>query len=515
MSSDSYNPDVLSCIANLSSDEVFTPPHLANRILDLLPAELWSDKKATFLDPCCKSGVFLREIAKRLDKGLEKQIPNRQKRMNHIFTKQLFGLAITELTSFLSRRSVYCSKTANGKYSVCETFDNPQGNIRFKRVEHKWEKGRCIFCGASQDAYDRGVELESHAYQFIHVETLEEVFNMKFDVIIGNPPYQMGSDGGTRDIPIYNKFVEQAKKLNPRFLSMIIPSRWMASGLGLSEFRRSMLGDRRIRKLVDYPVASELFPGVEVKGGVCYFLWERDTEGDCAVTTVRGQDVTGPVDRNLGEFDVFVRDSHALEILRKVQRKHEPSIIEILSVDKEFGWTSNFDGFTKTEHSGDLSLYYIRKMKRGVGYIMRKLVNKSEHLIDTWKVLVPEAFNGGDGVPHQIMGKPLIAPSPSVCTQSFLFFYVSSRAEAESILSYYKTRLFRFLVSQRKITQHATRSTYTWVPQQTWDRIWTDEELYKKYKLTKEDIAFIESMIRPMTANAAAEPETVEEVDDE
>ncbi len=367
MLASNYNPDVLTCIANLSSDEVFTPPQLVNRILDMLPADLWSDKKVKFLDPGCKSGVFLREIVKRLDKGLEKQIPNRQKRLNHIFKKQLFGLAITELTALLSRRSVYCSKMANGKYSVCEAFDKPQGNIRFGRVEHTWEKGRCVFCGASKDAYDRGKELESHAYQFIHTEALDEVFNMKFDVIVGNPPYQLGSDGGTRDIPIYNKFVDQAKKMNPRFLSMIIPSRWMASGLGLSEFRRAMLQDRRIRKLVDYPAASELFPGVEVKGGVCYFLWERDSEGDCAVTTVRGDDVVGPVDRNLGEYDVFVRDSRALDVLRKVQSKEESPITEILSVDKEFGWTSNFDGFHERRKSGDVALYYIRRGKRGVG----------------------------------------------------------------------------------------------------------------------------------------------------
>lgn len=498
MPENNYNPDVLSCIANLSSDEVFTPPQLANRMLDVLPADLWSNRQATFLDPGCKSGVFLREIVKRLDKGLEMQFPNRQKRLDHIFKNQVFGLAITDLTALLSRRSVYCSKTADGKYSVCGSFDNPEGNIRFRRVEHTWENGRCVFCGASNVTYDRGKELESHAYEFIHRKSLDEVFDMKFDVIVSNPPYQMGSDGGTRDVPIYHKFVEQAKKLNPRFLSMIIPSRWMAGGLGLSEFRRAMLEDRHIRKLADYPAASEIFPGVEVKGGVCYFLWERDSEGDCAVTTVRGDDVVGPVNRNLGEYDVFVRDSQALGILRKVQSKKEPSITEILSVDKEFGWTSNFDGFHEKERSGDVPLFYIRKMKRGVGYIARKAVTKSDHLIDTWKVLVPQAFNGGDGLPHQIMGKPLIAPSPSVCTQSFLFLHIGSRNAAKSLQSYYTTRFFRFLVSLRKITQHGTHSTYTWVPQQAWDRIWTDEMLYKKYGLTKNDIAFIESRVRTM-----------------
>lgn len=343
--SSGYNPDVLSCIASLSSDEVFTPPQLANRMLDLLPEELWTDKKATFLDPGCKSGVFLREIARRLEKGLEAEIPDRQERINHIFTNQLHGLAMTELTALLSRRSVYCSKTANGKYSVCDSFGSPEGNIRFRRVEHTWEKGRCLFCGASQNAYDRGLDLESHAYEFLHIDRPEGIFNMRFDVIVSNPPYHMGAEGGTRDIPIYNRFVDQAKKLAPRFLSMIIPSRWMASGLGLTEFRRTMLSDRRIRKLVDYERMDQVFPGVDFEGGVCFFLWERDSEGDCDVTTISGDEVVGPVSRNLSEFDVFVRDVRAVQILRKVLGVGEPSIVEILSVDKEFGWTSNFDGF--------------------------------------------------------------------------------------------------------------------------------------------------------------------------
>jgi len=177
VSENSFNPDVLSCIANLSSDEVFTPPQLVRQILDVLPEDLWSYKKTTFLDPGCKSGVFLREIVKRLDKGLEKYIANRQKRLNHIFKNQVFGLAITELTALISRRSLYCSKTANGKYSVCEAFNNSQGNIHFNRVEHTWENGRCRYCGANKENYERGGELESHAYLFIHTNKAEEIFN--------------------------------------------------------------------------------------------------------------------------------------------------------------------------------------------------------------------------------------------------------------------------------------------------------------------------------------------------
>lgn len=494
-----FNPDVLSCLANLSSDEVFTPPKLANKMLDLLPAKLWANKNAKFLDPCCKTGVFLREIAKRLSTGLEKQIPDLQTRIDHIFKNQLYGIGITELTALMARRTLYCSKKANGKYSICK-FKNVDGNICHRRIEHVWKNDRCVFCGASRAEYDRPEHLETYAYEFVHTSEPGRILDMKFDVIIGNPPYQLGSDGGTRDIPIYNRFVEQAKKLNPRFLTMIIPSRWMASGLGLSDFRQSMLKDRRIRKLIDYPVASEIFPGVEVKGGVCYFLWDRDSEGRCALTTVRGNEVVGPVERDLSEYDVLVRDSRALSILRKVQKMKEASFTEILSVDKEFGWTSNFDGFHEKRKTGDVPIYYIAKGKRSVGWIERSAIEKSRNLINKWKVMIPQAYGAGEAVPHQILGQPFVAPNPSVCTQTYLFVYVDSKKAAGSIESYVRTRFLRFLVSLRKITQHATRSTYTWVPQQAWDRKWTDEALYKKYGITNDEIGFIEMMVKPMEA---------------
>lgn len=322
---------------------------------------------------------------------------------------------------------------------------------------------------------------------------------MRFDVIIGNPPYQLGSDGGTRDVPIYQKFVEQAKSLEPRFLSMVIPSRWMAGGLGLSEFRQSMLSDRRVSELIDYPVSKEVFPSVEVKGGICYFLWERDFEGLTKVTSIRDGQISGPFERNLAEFDVLVRDNQAVKILRKILTKNERSITEILSVDKEFGWTSNFDGFHAKQNKNDIPLHYGRQGKRMVGYIKRKEITKSEHLIDKWKVMIPKAgSDGGQKLPDVVLGRPFIASSPSVCTQTYLFFALESESEAISVESYLRTRFFRFLVSLRKITQDATRSTYTWVPMQIWDREWSDKDLYKKYRLDEEEIAYIEKMVKVM-----------------
>lgn len=513
-----YNPDVLTCIANLSSDEVFTPPELANQMLDTLQEawasenngeNLWTRSDVTFLDPSTKSGVFLREIVKRLSDGLASEIPDLTARINHIVTNQVFGIGITELTSLLTRRSVYCSKQANGIHSIARTFPDEKGNIWFERTEHTWVGPKCKYCSVRKDVFGREADRETYAYKFIHLDNVKnqisELFgrDMKFDVVIGNPPYQMKDGaGGTSDSMIFHLFVQQAMALEPRYLSMVIPSRWLAGGRGLDEFRKEMLNSKKLMHLVDYPVSKEVFSSVEVKGGICYFLMSPEYNGECTVTMVRGGDSTTSV-RQLDEFDVFVRDTRSVEILRKVLKLNEKSITEILTADTPFGIATNFTDFHETKKKSDITLYYGKGGKRSTGFVAESTIEKNRHLIEKWKVLVPEAgSDGGQKIPDSVLGKPWLSPPNSACTQTFLAFWVNSEQEAMSLESYYRTKFFRHLVSLRKLTQHALRSTYTWVPQQSWDQDWTDEKLYKKYALTKEEIEFIESVIRPMETDS-------------
>lgn len=509
MTETNYNPDVLTCLANLSNDEVFTPPSLANQILDCLPQELFTNPKTTFLDPVSKSGVFLREIAKRLMTGLETQIPNQQERLNHIFTNQIFGIAITELTSLLSRRSVYCSKIANGKYSICETFTNEQGNIIFDKTEHNWKNGKCTFCNASQEVYSREDTLETYAYQFIHTNNPEKIFNMKFDVIVGNPPYQLNDGGGTGSsaIPIYHKFIQQAKKLNPTYLSMIIPSRWFTGGRGLDEFRDEMLNDKRISKLHDFPNASDCFPGVEIKGGVCFFLWEKDFNGKTKIYTHESGKIKSESERNLLEngAETFIRYNDAISILHKVQAFNEKSFAKIISANDPFGFDVRIDGsykrvkpkFKNKPFKDSVEFYYNGWQREGKGYIEKDGIRKNIEFIKDYKVLITKAW--GIGSMEKDWLNPLIVEPNSCCTETYLIVGpFSKKSTAQNVISYTQTKFFHLLVSLIKITQNAMKKVYTFVPMQNFDEPWTDEKLYKKYGLTEEEITFIDSMIRPM-----------------
>lgn len=496
-----YNPDVLSCLANLSNDEVFTPPEIANRMLDLLPKEIWSDSKVKFLDPFCKSGVFLREITKRLLEGLSEEIPDMQERLDHILHHQIYGMAITELTSLVSRRSLYCSKDASSEYSISR-FDEASGNIAFHEIPHTWNEstGKCIYCGASREVYERGEDKESHAYQFIHTDNPKELFNnMKFDVIIGNPPYQL-NDGGGRDsaaIPLYDKFVQKAKQLAPHFLIMIIPARWYTGGRGLDDFRDNMISDTRMKVIHDYPETDDCFPGLNIRGGVCYFLWDSLYHGDCTIINhIKGKMIEMKRPLKEANIPLLIRYNQSISIMKKVLKFKEVSLGKYVSTSKPFGMRSNFSDFASIQ----TEMHSVKLYRFGEnGYVARKIIVKNENLIDRYKVLVSKASPGGDEYPHSIVSQPIVSEPNSVCTETYLVIKdVDSRTEAENLVSYIKTRFFRFMMSLVKNTQNISKASYTFVPLQDFSHPWTDEMLYRKYNLSSDEIAFIESMIRPM-----------------
>lgn len=549
------NPDVLTCIANLSNDEVFTPPEFANQMLDRLAeawaernggANIWSDSSVRFLDPFTKSGVFLREIATRLVDGLTEEIPDLQERVDHILTNQIFGIGITRLTSLLARRSLYCSKYADSEHSIAKSFDDADGNIWFKPTEHSWvgssnwvsvtdkygntvkkfaeaRDGKCGFCGASRALFDRENELENYAYAFIHTNDIKhritEIFgeNMQFDVIIGNPPYQLSDGGaGTSAIPIYQLFVEQGMALEPRFLCMVTPARWVAGGKGLDQFRERMLQDRRLRVMVDYLNASDAFPGVDIAGGITYFLWDREHQGNCDVTTIHRGEKLGPVARKLDEFDVFIRHAPSVAILHKIWSNgpiHEESMASMVSARKAFGFATNDRG--KASKDGIVEPVELVSSASSSSYkewIDKSAVTSNASWVDRYKATVGGAAPAG-GRPDKDgryygLSTIRVLPPKTVCTESYLVAGAfENEQQADSLANYMRTKFVRFLVSLRAVTQHVTRGSFLFVPIQDFSKNWSDEELYLKYELSPDEINFIDDLIRPMDLSSVSSNE--------
>lgn len=488
-------PDILDCLAQLSNDEVPTPPKLAREMLDLLPEEVWSQPHYRWLDPTCKSGIFLREIATRLLDGLSSWEPDFTQRREHIYREMLWGTSITEMTGMISRRSLYYSRDAAGAHSVV-AFGTETGNLPFIPAKHEFTEGRCRLCGAPEDL-ERGEQRENYAYAFIHgAYPTKEMKDMTFDVIVGNPPYQIDSDGNTRTKAIYQLFVERAIEMNPRHIVMITPSRWFSGGLGLDEYRARMLSDKRINKVVDYPGLFDCFPGVEIKGGVSYFLWSREHQGDCEVVTVRDGVASEPMSRALDEFDIFVRSNAAIPILRKVRAKSERTLDQQVASRVPFGLQANFHGYKATPYDGAIKIYGKNKL---VGYTDAAEITKNKAWLGEWKALLPKASDGHGRIPAIVTPIPLLAGPGEACTDTYLVVgHSSSAQEIEHLGTYMTTKFARFLIHLRKVTQDNKPSTFAFVPILPMDREWTDAELYDRYGFSEAEIAYIDSQIKDL-----------------
>lgn len=499
-------PDVLETLAQLPNDEVFTPPKLANAMLDVLPAEVWNNPDYTWLDPVTKSGIFLREVFKRLMVGLQKWQPDPDKRREHILRKMLYGAAITSLSADIARRSIYQTKNATGADALdtaikdrIVVFDDSDGNVRFVETEHVLDRqgNQCVLCRAPAKLIRD--QREHHAYSFIHdTYPTKEMAGMKFDVIVGNPPYQIGTEGhGATASTIYHFFVERAIAQSPRYVLMITPSRWFAGGKGLYNFRDQMIKDRRLVKLVDNPKLFDVFPQVEIKGGVSYFLWDREYDGNCEFSTRVNGSITSTATRDLRAGDgVLLRDNRAVAILDKIRGRGLPSVEAWCSVTKPFGLTmrANYTGSVPEPFEGAIPLIYNNR----VGYSRPDQIQRNHQWVDRWKVLLPRAGDGHGREVSYVLGEPIALAPGSACTQTyFVAGMFDTEKETENFAFYLATKFVRFLVLQRKLTQDVTPDRFRFVPQLDLKRRWTDGELYEEFGLTEDESGYIEATIQP------------------
>jgi site-specific DNA-methyltransferase (adenine-specific) len=505
-------PDVLETISQLPNDDVYTPPKVVAAMLDVLPVHVWSQPDYRWLDPATKSGVYLREAFKRLMVGLSDWEPNGFKRREHILKCMLFGAATTKINSEIARRTLYQTKNATGAEVTDPAladfvvhFEMPDGNIPYVETQHSLDpKGQfCTICRAPAKL-DRD-RRESFAYSFIHgTYPTKELRDMKFDVIVGNPPYQIGMDDGmgnrTANItPLYNLFVEKAISMNPKYLVMITPSRWFTSGHGLSDYRTRMMNDRRLRVLVDNPKLYDVFPQAEIKGGVSYFLWDRDYDGDCEFSTRIDGVVRDVAKRDLRQgVDVVLRDNFAARVVAKIVSDSfsKGSLGDLVSPSDPFGASikTNFKRSQDEPFEGSIPLIFVNK----VGYIRREQLERNENWVDRWKVLIPKAGDGHGREPAYVLGEPLALAPGSACTQSYLVAGTfNTEQETENFAKFLTTKFCRFLVLQRKISQDLTPSRFGFVPILNMSQRWTDVDLYERFNLTSEEIAYIERVIAP------------------
>lgn len=544
--------DILVLFEALNNHEIFTPPRLAKEMLELLPDEVWCNPSLKFLDPCTKSGVFLREIFYKLYEGLknkgvhkahdglEYNLDNDQERINHILKNMIYGIATSELTGYVARRTLYGVMEANidKQVAALESFSKSKNYEQWSEEEQLKFVGRNkfneyfnhemfktddyigfeeegnIFYPADEVAKkvleDGNYEVEDTYYPFINDETQHQKIldikegRMRFDVIIGNPPYQINDNAfGAGASPIYDKFILTSINLNPKYLSMIVPSRWLTNGKGLGKFRKYMFSNNKISKMVDCLSPNYFFPAVEVKGGINYFLWERNWKRDELEYSIVDPKTKSfsTLRRKINEFDVFIRNNTAISIVHKVLSKGFESVESNASGTLPFGIPSNFTDYSvKSIPSKNIKLYGNKinmKDTNGIGYVSQSSITKHPEWLNKHKVLVPKAT--GTGNDSKVLSTPIYSEPNSVCSHTYIVVGVfDTKPEALNFMEYIRTKFLRYLVSIVKNTQDATRGVYKFVPMLNMNKSYSDKELYSMFDFTDEEKNFIEELISSM-----------------
>ncbi|MGM0855880.1 MAG: Eco57I restriction-modification methylase domain-containing protein [Pseudomonadota bacterium] len=544
--------DILSLFEALNNHEVFTPPRVARSMLDMLPDNIWQNPDTRILDPCTKSGVFLRESFYRLFDGLQEKgehkaldghtynLSEPQQRINHILKNMLFGIATSELTSYVARRTLYGVMEADTDKQLA-ALDSFEQSSNF----HDWseaEKWRFVDRNKFNEYYDHRLfctpdyagfesegnifypadevarkvvengsyEIEDMYYPFIEKDTKHKKIvdicggSMKFDVIIGNPPYQIsdgGSGTGISAKPIYHTFVESAINMSPKHICMITPSRWFGGGKGLNNFRRRMLSDSRIAKIVDYPNSKDCFPGVNIAGGVNYFLWSKDNKGGCEFS---GKTYKGFVSgiRDITKYNVLIRDNIAAEIIDKIAQK------EPIGFLKEQVLSRNPYGLNSKQRGRDSKANCDVKMthSKGFGYIKKEDLSSNQDTVDKYKVTIGKVVpsNGEvDVTPekgYRVITTPIIQGPNVVVTESYLVIgCFDTLKEASNFSEFMKLKLPRFIMKQSLTSMNISKDDFQFVPILDWTVKWTDEAIYNKFSLSDEEINYVNYIMREIT----------------
>lgn len=519
--------DILETINNVGNDEVFTPRKVVDRMLDSLPEEVWHNPDYRWLNPASKTGIFEREIAIRLDEGLRDIIPDVEIRRKHILQDMIFSIGQTKFTANVARRTLYYCCQANrpcdgimedghyvNGYAIGNGtwFDDAEGNVKTPCSDHMLRKGKCIYCGISEKSkYLDANQREKYSYDFIHCGPGDELQtylanrffkgdkSVKFDVIIGNPPYQLNDGGGLNGSsakPIYQLFVENAISIKPKYICMIIPAKWYSGGKGLDKFREHMLTCQHMSHLIDYDNFKLVFPTVELAGGVCYFLWNSDYINNVCLITNVSDKCENTEKRALNQFPVFIRNNCAVNIVDKIVSQYASFLNEKVSARLPFNITTTY----KPKKQG-IPCFFTQK--DGVKFVDQNDVIDKERVLDKWKFLIPKAPIAGQTdfskpIGFYYDGNTVIAKPGECCSESWLVAGAfNTKQEAEYFKSYIFTKIVRFLILQTVVSQNMTRKNFIFVPDLiNYNRVYDDSYLRKKWKITDAEWSLIESKIR-------------------